>query len=77
MNFLMHYQLNNLSKKKNKWFEKKIKIQNNKKLKLVEKITNIKYLEEKIGIKLSYNQNFIEFSPTTYEYLKIISKKNQ
>ena len=62
-------------KKNNKWFEKKVKIINVDSFKLVDVMTNIKNLEKKIGINLSNNQNFIEFSPQTYKYLNIIAKK--
>ena len=61
-------------KKKNKWFEKKI-IKKNDKFEFIDEIANIKNIEKKIGIKLSNNQKFIEFSPLSYEFLKIISKK--
>ena len=62
-------------KKKNKWFEKKIKVLRNNNLELIDKPTNIKKLEKKIGIALKNNQKFIEFSPLGYEYLNTISKK--
>ena len=62
-------------KKKNKWFEKKIKINGTNKFKLIDRKTNIKRLEKKIGFNLSDNQKFIEFSPLAYEYLNVISKK--
>ena len=62
-------------KKKNKWFEKKIKINGTNKFELIDRKTNIKNLEKKIGFNLSDNQNIIEFSPLTYEYFNIISKK--
>ena len=61
-------------KKKNKWFEKKIKKQNGK-LQIIDSITNINKLEKKIGINLSKNQNFIEFSPLTFKFLNVLSKK--
>ena len=35
----------------------------------------INILEKKIGISLKNNQKIIEFSPLTYDYLNIISKK--
>ena len=63
-------------KKKNKWFEKKIKKQNGK-LQIIDSITNINKLEKKIGINLSKNQNFIEFSPLTFKFLNVLSKKNK
>ena len=62
-------------KKNNQWFEKKIKINNDNKFEIIDIITNIKNLEKKTGIKLTNNQKIIEFSPLTYKYFKIISKK--
>ncbi len=62
-------------KKKNKWFEKKIKISSKYSFKLADKPTNINGLEKKIGINLKNNQNVIEFAPLSYKYLKTISKK--
>ena len=62
-------------KKNNKWYEKSIKKNNINKFEFVNVITNIKNLEKKIEINLSKNQKIIEFSPLTYDYLNIISKK--
>ena len=62
-------------KKNNKWYEKSIKKNNMNKFEFVNVITNIKDLEKKIEINLSKNQKIIEFSPLTYDYLNIISKK--
>ena len=62
-------------KKKNKWYEKSIIKNNINKFEFVNVITNIKNLEKKIEINLSKNQKIIEFSPLTYDYLNIISKK--
>ena len=62
-------------KKNNKWYEKSIKKNNINKYEFVNVITNIKNLEKKIEINLSKNQKIIEFSPLTYDYLNIISKK--
>ena len=62
-------------KKNNKWYEKSIKKNNTNKYEFVNVITNIKNLEKKIEINLSKNQKIIEFSPLTYDYLNIISKK--
>ncbi len=62
-------------KKQNKWFEKKVKIINKNNIELVNKPTDICKLEKKIKIDLKHNQKFIEFSPLSYKYLKIISKK--
>ena len=62
-------------KKNNKWYEKSIKKNNINKYEFANVITNIKNLEKKIEINLSKNQKIIEFSPLTYKYLNIISKK--
>ena len=51
---------------------------NNKTRKITRKYFDIKFdikkLEKKVGIKISKNQNFIEFSPMQFQYLKEISK---
>ena len=62
-------------KKKNKWYEKKIKLSSKHKFELFDKPTNINNLEKKIGINLKNNQKVIEFSPLAYKYLNTISKK--
>ncbi len=62
-------------KKKNIWFEKYIDVSNKNKFKFVNVESNINLVEKKIGIQLSKNQNFIEFSPLSYEYIKKISKQ--
>ena len=62
-------------KKKNKWFEKKVKVSGIDNFELVDGPANINSIEKKIGINLKNNQNIIEFSPLTYKYLNIISKK--
>ena len=62
-------------KKKNKWFEKKIKSSHPQNYKFIDTITNIKKLEKNVGINLSANQKIIEFSPLSYKYLNTISKK--
>ena len=62
-------------KKNKRWFEKKVKTTNTEDFELIDTLTNIKKLEKKIGINLSYDQKIIEFSPLSYKYLNIISKK--
>tara|TARA_Y100000590_G_scaffold405327_1_gene493544 strand:- start:334 stop:1386 length:1053 start_codon:yes stop_codon:yes gene_type:complete len=62
-------------KKKNKWFEKKVKVISKNNIKFVDKPTNINNLEKKIKINLENNQKIIEFSPLVYKYLNTISKK--
>ena len=59
-------------KKGSSWFERCVKIENNK----YEYSTfpyDIKKLERRIGLKISKNQKFIEFSPLQFHYLKEIS----
>ena len=62
-------------KKNKKWFEIKVSKNKNGNFEKINSITNIKKLEKQIKINLSDNQKFIEFSPLTYKFLKIISKK--
>ncbi len=50
-------------KKKNKWFEKNVKVLDEDNFELVDKPTNIINLEKKIGVNLKNNQELIEFSP--------------
>ena len=61
-------------KVKNQWYEKLIKISSSKKLSFVKQKTNIKKIEKKINFKISNKQNFIEYSPSGFRYLKDISK---
>ena len=60
--------------KKKIWFERYVKF-NNQKFKYIDFKTNIKKVEKKINFNISKDQNFIEFSPLAFQYLKIISKQ--
>ena len=62
-------------KKKNKWFEKKVKPLGKDNFVLIDKPTQINKFEKKIGIDIKKNQKIIEFSPLCFKYLKTISKK--
>ena len=62
-------------KKKNKWYEKYVDFSDKKNPKFIEIISNIKKIEKKIGIKISDNQKFIEYSPLSFEYMKKISNQ--
>ena len=62
-------------KKKNKWYERNIKFSKLNKPEFFNILTDIKKLEKEIGIKIASNQNFIEYSPLAFEYIKIISEK--
>jgi len=64
-------------KKKNKWFERYVKIKNLKQPTFLDVPVDIKKVEKKVGFKISFDQKFIEFSPLTFQYLKNISKKIQ
>lgn len=61
-------------KKKGKWYEKNIKYSKSQKPKFIDILMNIKKIEKKIGFKISQGQKFIEYSPLSTEYLKLISK---
>jgi len=66
-------------KKKRNWFEIYVDLSSKKK-KFIEKKIDFKKFEKKIGINLSKNEKFIEFSPLMFQSLKkisnIINKKN-
>ena len=61
-------------KKKNKWYEKNIKYIKSKKIKFTYILTNIKKIEKKVGFKISEGQKFIEYSPLSLKYLKLVSE---
>ena len=66
-------------KKKRNWFEIYVDLSSKNK-KFIEKKIDFKKFEKKIGINLSKNEKFIEFSPLMFKSLKkisdIINKKN-
>ena len=58
------------------WYEKKIECRDNGlKPKFFEERVNVSKIKKKLGLDIFLNQNFVEFSPSLFEYLKIISKK--
>ncbi len=59
-------------KSNNTWFEKFVLFSKNKKAEFIKKKINLKKLEKKINFKLSNKQNFIEYSPLGFKYLKDI-----
>ncbi len=61
-------------KKQNLWYEKYVKFNNKKKVFFFEKKIDIQKIEKKIKLKISQNQNFIEFSELGFNYLNSISK---
>jgi len=62
-------------KKKKKWYERNVKFSQLTPPEFIDILTNIKKVEKKIGFKISHKQKFIEYSPLSMKYLKIISKK--
>jgi len=62
-------------KKKHKWYERHVNLDDPKKLKYQDIPFNIKELEKKIKFKISDKQNFIEYSPIGIEYLKNVLNK--
>ena len=61
-------------KKENRWYEKCVNLENQKKASFFEKKINIKKIEKKINFEISKNQNFIEYSELSFKYLQVISK---
>ena len=61
-------------KKRNNWFEKYVNFKKKNKPFFNEKKINIKKIEKKIKFKISYHQNFIEYSELGLNYLKNISR---
>ncbi len=67
-------------KNSNNWYEKLVQKENDKKFNFTKKKIDILKLEKKLKFKISYKQNFIEYSPLGFKYLKNISntiKKNK
>ena len=61
-------------KKKNLWFEKYVNCEDPDKAFFYEKEFDIKKMEKQIKFNISENQNFIEFSNHSFNYLKKISR---
>jgi NADH dehydrogenase [ubiquinone] 1 alpha subcomplex assembly factor 7 len=61
-------------KKEKKWFERYVKFFN-KKFEYFDVPFDMKNFENKIKFKISKQQDFIEYSPQSTEYLKIINNK--
>jgi len=62
-------------KKEKKWYERYVKFTNSRNLEYLDIPFNMKKFEKKIEFKISYKQNFIEYSPLTTKYLKDIINK--
>jgi len=62
------------------WFERFVRIKNNREALFFDTKFDMKQYEKKINYKISHNQNFVEYSEEGVEYLRNISKlikKNQ
>ena len=62
-------------KKEKKWYERNVELSQDSKTKFKDILVDMKKIEKMIGFKVSYQQDFIEYSPLSKEYLEIISKK--
>ncbi len=62
-------------KKKNKWHERNVKYRNHIIPEFLDIPCDIKKIEKKIKFEISSKQNFIEYSPLTFKYLKKIMNK--
>jgi len=62
-------------KKNNQWYERSVKFSKLNQPEFIDVLINIKKIEKKIGFKISNKQKFIEYSPLSIKYFKIISKK--
>ena len=61
-------------KRGNKWFEKFVSLKSHENAFFFEKIVDLKKIEKKIDLKISRDQNFIEYSELGLQYLKDISQ---
>ena len=59
-------------KKKEGWVERFVELKNPKKAEFKGQKINIKKLEESLKFEISKNQNIIEYSPETFQYLDAI-----
>jgi NADH dehydrogenase [ubiquinone] 1 alpha subcomplex assembly factor 7 len=62
-------------KKDKKWYERHVNFDNDKKLKYLDILFDMRKFEKEIKFKISYKQKFIEYSPLTIKYLKTIINK--
>jgi len=62
-------------KKEKKWYERYVKFTRDKKLEYLDVPFDMQKFEKEIKFKISYNQNFVEYSPLATKYLITIMKK--
>jgi NADH dehydrogenase [ubiquinone] 1 alpha subcomplex assembly factor 7 len=73
--FLDSLPIRQFIKKNKKWFERNIEFLEINKPRFIDILCDIKKIEKKLDFKISNNQKFIEYSPLSLKYFKIISKK--
>ena len=61
-------------KKKEIWFERYVRFKEIKKAEFKEQIVNIEDIESELKFKISKDQDIIEYSPSSFKYLKDICK---
>jgi len=62
-------------KKEKKWYERNVRFTNGKKLEYLDVPFDMQEFEKEIKFKISYKQQFIEYSPLATKYLKTITDK--
>ena len=62
-------------KVKSQWYERHVKFDGKNKKEFFDVPFDMRRFQEKINFKISFKQNFIEYSPLATEYLKNISNK--
>ena len=73
--FFDAFPIKQFFKKKEQWFERFVDLNNFTNAKFRKKKANIKSIERELRFEVSKNQNIIEYSPKTFEYLNNILKK--
>ena len=74
MNFLMLYLLNNLLKKKNKWYEKYVKFSHHKDTTYLDVPLDIKKLEKKNKVQDIFKTKFYRILTS---FIRIFKKNNE
>ena len=72
MNFLMHFLLSSFLKKKEGWVERFVNFKEERKAEFKEQPADIKKIEQNLNFAISKKQEIIEYSPSSFEYLKNI-----
>ncbi len=62
-------------KKNNEWYERNVKFSKLTQPEFLDILADIKKIEKKIGFKISHKQKFIEYSPLSIKYFKVIANK--